>query len=433
MRAIVEREAELLGEMRGMPGAVQLHETIRDPRHLFLVMELCEGGELYELVARTGGFSEERAVGLFKVVVGCVAALHALSPPILHRDLKPENVLCHVHYGERAPEHAAADEALWCPVDRGTWVRPVVIDVGMSDRHRPDRDPPIRGVCGSPGFIAPETIEGKPHAPPMDVYALGVMLFMLLTGKVPFGEELSMNLGYSKLEVTQSKHWTDRFSADLSANARDLIVGLMRNDPEKRISLEEALAHPWLRPGGASTTPLSLMSRQEIQRTTIQRAFEMVNDCRDDVAGDGETSGVVGGDMAAEPAGASDGVAAEPSGRQGSAGGRPAGYSPPGGSSPAGGSPRGARTSSRGVDDASGVDRRREEKEVRAARTTAALKKQRTSLDEKGRLMGDSPRGEGGGGVPNRSTPERGARVEDEGFGGGVGTSAVDAAVSTPP
>lgn len=212
----------------------------KDERHLFIVHELCAGGELYDFLASLKTFDETRAADLFRLIAEAVQGIH--DHGFLHRDIKPENILF-----VGAPAHVAKSRADF--VDLGDkWVSPRIIDLGMADQYDP-RAPTI-GICGSPGFIAPEVLKGEQHSPKMDVYSLGVLLFMMLTGKVPYGEELSAECKYGSVPLGSAKHWIDGTTDPLSHNARSLLARMLEPRPTRRISLKEVLAHQWLQPGG---------------------------------------------------------------------------------------------------------------------------------------------------------------------------------------
>jgi len=257
---IMRKEADILRDVQGVPGLVKLYEVVEDKRHIFIVHELCSGGELYDALAKLREFDEGRAARLFRAICTSVSGMHARG--YLHRDLKPENVLFVESSQPRGEEEG------WAEI-QGRWVSPRIIDLGMSDRYVPDR--PVRGVCGSPGFIAPEILRGEVHTPKMDVYSLGVMLFMMLTGLVPYGEDVSRDLKYGNLPLAEAKHWADGSTARLSSHVRDLLERMLDPKAETRISLGEVLEHSWFQPGGQGSFTLKLADVLRRHTTTRKK------------------------------------------------------------------------------------------------------------------------------------------------------------------
>lgn len=148
------------------PNVIKLYENFEDSRNVYLVMELCEGGELFDRIIEKGHFSEKQARTVFKNIVSAVAHCHANK--ICHRDLKPENFLL-LNKRDDSPV--------------------IVIDFGLSHifhQAKPEeKKKSMHTKAGTPYYIAPEVLIGR-YDESCDVWSLGVILYILLSGLPPF-------------------------------------------------------------------------------------------------------------------------------------------------------------------------------------------------------------------------------------------------------
>lgn len=204
---------------------------LEDGSHLFLVMEYFEVGELYDVVERKGALDEALARHYFRQIVRGVEHLHRHG--FAHRDLSLENVL----------------------IDgRG---RCVLIDFGMcllfpttNDPGNPSKRVLIasQGVYGKRNYIAPEILEGsKPFdAVRVDVWALGILLFILLTGVPPFESASPVNTAYRMICDGSTAEVLAEWNIQISSYALDLVQRILRSEPEERLSIPQILAHRWM-------------------------------------------------------------------------------------------------------------------------------------------------------------------------------------------
>ena len=221
----LRREISLLHEMRH-DGIIGLRDAFEDAEYLHIVTELCEGGELFDQIVERatdesspGCFDEAEASRVLFQILNAVQYLH--DRDIVHRDLKPENIL-----------FDAKD---------GTSVK--LIDFGLARRHDDQLDGPMRTVVGTPYYIAPEVL-GKRYDRACDLWSVGVIAYILLAGYPPFN-------GNSNAEthraVSRGKY---RFSREdwkhTTSESRDFVRRLLQIDPARRMTVEEALAHPWI-------------------------------------------------------------------------------------------------------------------------------------------------------------------------------------------
>ncbi|KAI5981533.1 Pkinase-domain-containing protein [Pisolithus albus] len=182
------------------PHVTQMYEVIATEAYIWIVTELCCGGELFDYLAEKGRLSEDEARIIFGQLCLAVAYLH--NKGIVHRDLKLENVLL--------------DER--CRVKLG--------DFGFTREY--ERGVLLETFCGTTGYAAPEMLQGKRYlGPEVDVWSMGVILYCLLTGTLPFDDD---DEGIMKEKVI---------------HARDLIRNILQMDPSKRLTIPQILSSPW--------------------------------------------------------------------------------------------------------------------------------------------------------------------------------------------
>ncbi|GAB4828379.1 Calcium-dependent protein kinase 29 [Ancistrocladus abbreviatus] len=225
----VGREILLLQHLSGQPNIVEFKGAYEDKNHLYVVMELCSGGELFDRIVKRGSYSEKEAAVLFRQIVNVVHVCHFMG--VIHRDLKPENFLM-VNPDEDSPLKIT---------DFGL---SVFIEEGKIHRE----------IVGSSYYVAPEVLH-RHYGKEIDVWSAGVILYILLSGVPPFWADTEKGIFEEilkgKLDL-KSSPWPS-----VSASAKDLIQKMLTRDPNKRISAAEALEHPWLREGGeASDKPI---------------------------------------------------------------------------------------------------------------------------------------------------------------------------------
>ena len=230
VKAKILHEIDILKSANNGPGIANLLEVFENSQHVFLVMVYAKGGDLLRYLKSKSRLSEDEARPLFlKILIG-ICGLHAKN--ILHRDIKLDNILLDEHNN------------------------PMICDFGIS--RKMEKGEVINEQCGTPAYIAPEIILEKGYSGlKADIWSLGVMLYALLTGKMPFKgctiEELHQS-------ITTGNY---RFASDyrLSHEAMDFICRMMEVSPDKRYSSFEALRDKWLR--------LNQREADEIQQKTL--------------------------------------------------------------------------------------------------------------------------------------------------------------------
>ncbi|XP_007259741.3 serine/threonine-protein kinase H1 [Astyanax mexicanus] len=242
-----------LGVLRRVRHAniIRLEEVFQTPDRVYLVLELATGGELLERVVAWGSFTERDATRALIMVSSGLRYLHSLG--IVHRDLKPENLLYY---------HPGPDSRL------------IITDFGLASTSRKGHDWALRTLCGTPEYLAPEMVGGRPYGSAVDMWALGVISYILLSGSMPFDQRSRPRLFRAILRGSYSFHCEPWSS--VSNQAKDFIERLLSLSPEQRMTAQQALAHPWL-VGMASDSsnrslhrPISQNLRQRASRASAR-------------------------------------------------------------------------------------------------------------------------------------------------------------------
>ena len=210
-------EVKIMKELEH-PNIVRLFETYEDQAFIYLVMELCEGGELFDRIIGAGFFGEREAAKIVKQMLGALVYVH--NRGICHRDIKPENFLM---------SSSADDAAL------------KLIDFGLSARMQPDV--PLKTRSGTPYYVAPEVLNGA-YDEKCDLWSVGVLSYVLLCGYPPFNgnsdKEILLRVKSGKFVFPDSEWKT------VSASAKDFVSRLLAFKPRSRLSAKEALDHSWI-------------------------------------------------------------------------------------------------------------------------------------------------------------------------------------------
>ncbi|TYJ57029.1 hypothetical protein B9479_002308 [Cryptococcus floricola] len=247
-RANILKEVQI---MRGIdhPGVVRLLKFFESDEHYFLVLELMEGGELFHQIVKLTYFSEALSRHVIVQVAEAIRYLHE-ERGVVHRDIKPENLLF-----ERIPiipsknpihrpyDEEKEDEGEFQPgIGGGEIGRVKIADFGLS---KIVWDEQTMTPCGTVGYTAPEIVKDERYSKSVDMWALGCVLYTLLCGFPPFYDE-SINVLTEKVArgyYTFLSPWWD----DISHSAKDLISHLLCVDPAQRYTIDEFLAHPWIK------------------------------------------------------------------------------------------------------------------------------------------------------------------------------------------
>uniref|UniRef100_A0A5F8G9F6 non-specific serine/threonine protein kinase n=1 Tax=Monodelphis domestica TaxID=13616 RepID=A0A5F8G9F6_MONDO len=193
----------------------RLYHVLETDNKIFMVMEYCPGGELFDYIIAKDRLSEEETRVFFRQIVSAVAYVH--SQGYAHRDLKPENLLIDEYHKLK------------------------LIDFGLCAKPKGNKDYHLQTCCGSPAYAAPELIQGKSYiGSEADVWSMGILLYALLCGFLPFDDDNVMAL-YKK--ITRGKYDIPKW---LSPGSILLLQQMLQVDPKKRISVKHLLSHPWI-------------------------------------------------------------------------------------------------------------------------------------------------------------------------------------------
>ncbi|KFV80349.1 Death-associated protein kinase 1, partial [Struthio camelus australis] len=219
-REDIEREVNILKEIRH-PNVITLHDVYENKTDVILILELVAGGELFDFLAEKESLTEEEATEFLKQILNGVQYLHSLQ--IAHFDLKPENIML---------------------LDRNVpKPRIKIIDFGLA--HKIDFGNEFKNIFGTPEFVAPEIVNYEPLGLEADM-SIGVITYILLSGASPF-------LGETKQETLANVsavnyEFEEEFFSSTSALAKDFIRRLLVKDPKKRMTIQDSLLHPWIKP-----------------------------------------------------------------------------------------------------------------------------------------------------------------------------------------
>ncbi len=232
----------------GMDHVVSLKGAYEDVRAVYLVMEVCAGGELFNRIVELGHYSEAKAAALFRTMLRVLHHCHSLG--VVHRDLKPENFL------------------LSAPGDTGVLK---ATDFGLSMFVTPGQV--LDEMVGSPYYVAPEVLKRK-YGIECDVWSAGVILYILLCGLPPFWGDNEKAI-FDSILVGKVDFSEDPWPS-ISPAAKDLVSKLLTKNVAQRLTVEQALKHPWVVEGGATDTPLDVAVLSRMRTFANQSKFKQL-------------------------------------------------------------------------------------------------------------------------------------------------------------
>ncbi|PKU74006.1 calcium-dependent protein kinase 1 [Dendrobium catenatum] len=227
----VRREVQIMHHLTGHRNIVELRGAYEDRHSVNLVMELCEGGELFDRIIAKGHYSERAAAALCREIVTVVHNCHSMG--VMHRDLKPENFLF-LNKEESSPLKAT--------------------DFGLSVFFKPGEK--FKDLVGSAYYVAPEVLQ-RHYGLEIDIWSAGVILYILLSGVPPFWGESEQAI-FDEILRGHLDFSSDPWPS-ISSSAKELVKKMLRPDPKDRLTAVEVLNHPWIRVDGeASDKPIDI-------------------------------------------------------------------------------------------------------------------------------------------------------------------------------
>ncbi|XP_010862413.1 calcium/calmodulin-dependent protein kinase (CaM kinase) II gamma 1 isoform X3 [Esox lucius] len=229
----LEREARICRLLKH-PNIVRLHDSISEEGFHYLVFDLVTGGELFEDIVAREYYSEADASQCINQILESVQHIH--QHDIVHRDLKPENLLLASKMKGAAVKLADFGLAIEVQGDQQAWF----------------------GFAGTPGYLSPEVLRKDPYGKPVDIWACGVILYILLVGYPPFWDEDQHKL-YQQIKAGAYDFPSPEWDT-VTPEAKNLINQMLTINPSKRITADQALKHPWI---CQRSTVASMIHRQE--------------------------------------------------------------------------------------------------------------------------------------------------------------------------
>ncbi|KAM6974427.1 death-associated protein kinase 2 isoform 2-T2 [Tautogolabrus adspersus] len=219
-RSGVEREVEILQAVQHS-NIVTLRDVFESRAEVVLILELVSGGELFDFIAGKENLLESEAIEFMKQILEALRFMHAKN--IVHLDLKPENMMLS---------------------DKSSHPIVKLIDFGLAQRLRQGEE--YRSTSGTPQYIAPEVINSEPLSTATDMWSIGVITYILLSGLSPFqdhtDEDTLRNI------IAMNYEFEDRYFSTTSSMAKEFIQKLLVKDPRERMTADESLLHSWIKP-----------------------------------------------------------------------------------------------------------------------------------------------------------------------------------------
>ncbi|ODQ56536.1 calmodulin-binding protein kinase [Saitoella complicata NRRL Y-17804] len=221
---MVRNEITVLKKIsQGNTHLLTLVDYFETMNNLYLITDLCLGGELFDRICRKGSYFESDAAYIVRTTLSAVGHLH--DNGVVHRDLKPENLLF------RTPEE---DSEL------------LIADFGLSRIIEDEKLQVLTTTCGTPGYMAPEIFKKSGHGKPVDIWAIGVITYFLLCGYTPFDRDSSAEEMQAIINGDYNFE-PEEFWAEVSDDAKDFIKKCLTLDPSKRPTAREGMEHPFVK------------------------------------------------------------------------------------------------------------------------------------------------------------------------------------------
>ncbi|KAI0565303.1 Calcium-dependent protein kinase [Gracilaria domingensis] len=241
---------------------VDTYDIFDSRDQLHLVIEYMAGGELFDIIADQGHLSEQSASIVMRDIIKGIEYLHDIG--VVHCDIKPENILCK---SKQWPYNVK------------------LCDFGLANFFDKHNNNSMTETIGTPGYVAPEVVRRQPYGPPVDMWACGVVLYVMLSGRMPFyGRD---DIQCLRRTANGEYSFPQREWEDVSEDAKSLVRSLLQIRPELRLTAKAALQHRWLaRPETLNTVPLqndlsqihSRVRRKFRKAVTIARTIEKMKD-----------------------------------------------------------------------------------------------------------------------------------------------------------
>eukprot|EP01027_Heterolobosea_sp_BB2_P016967 GEZU01024076.1.p1 GENE.GEZU01024076.1~~GEZU01024076.1.p1 ORF type:complete len:331 (+),score=90.96 GEZU01024076.1:85-1077(+) len=230
------------------PNIVNLYDVYENETKVYLVMELLTGGELFDRIVNVypNGYSEKTASQLVTKIIKAIQYLN--SKGIVHRDLKPENLL---YEDERDDSDIKITDFGLAKIAKGEML--------------------LKTACGTPNYVAPEVLLNEGYDSAVDMWSVGVILYILLCGFPPFYSESTPEL-FDQI-ISGRYDFPEEYWGKISPSAKDLINKLLQVDPSKRYTPEQALNHPWIKDAQNEAEMPQVI--EELKKFNARRKFKV--------------------------------------------------------------------------------------------------------------------------------------------------------------
>jgi len=230
------------------PHIIRLYDVFDESQYYYLVTEKMSGGELFDRIVQKSYYNEKEARDVCKILFEAIRYCH--SHKVAHRDLKPENLLLHSEHNDSEIK---------------------IADFGFAKKCNNPKS--LVTQCGTPGYVAPEILEGTPYDTKADLWSLGVIIYILLGGYPPFIEQNQRDL-FRKIRKGQYE-FHEEYWGQVSSDAKDLIASLLTVNPDRRLSGEQALVNKWILGDDAQLAGKDLgKNLKEFKRFNAKRKFK---------------------------------------------------------------------------------------------------------------------------------------------------------------
>ncbi|XP_043819948.1 death-associated protein kinase 2-like [Dromiciops gliroides] len=220
-RKVVNREVEILQQLQH-PHIMQLHDVFICQVQMVLVLELIQGGEFFDFVAEKESLPEPEASEFLLQILDALVYMHSLN--IAHFDLKPENIM----------------------LQQKDVIKPKIKIIGFGMAQKIEKSMRLGNRCGTPEYIAPEVIKLEPLTVVADMWSVGVITYILLSGISPFQGETESDTANNIIKGTFE--YEDTNFSSTSTIAKDFISQMLVINPRERMTSAQALLHPWIKP-----------------------------------------------------------------------------------------------------------------------------------------------------------------------------------------
>ncbi|CAD6199765.1 unnamed protein product [Caenorhabditis auriculariae] len=247
----VNNELSILSRL-SHPYVIRLEEVFKSSSRMFIVMQIASGGEMYDRVVAKGRYSENEARDALKMLLNGLSYLHSIR--VTHRDLKPENLL----YNDSRPE-----------------ARLLITDFGLAYQATKPNET-MTETCGTPEYIAPELLLRVPYTQKVDMWAVGVIAYILMSGIMPFDDDCRSRL-YTHIITANYVYYPQFWSG--SELAKQFVDALLETNANERLSATAALSHEWLTGERTTSAPRATRPASEfnsMQRTKSTRSIRSV-------------------------------------------------------------------------------------------------------------------------------------------------------------